>query len=429
MATAVLRAPQAKLSADLVASARLGGGSAETGEIRTHPRGPTAGQAATFARLVAEMKERRDAICELILERVGQRSPGWEAESTFSREQVIDFIESSLDSQLHALAREAMPARAPRVDAAAARIVSRVGELSPLLNGYRVAQAALWETWFALVEDSALEGTERRELLSRGSDFFFRYADLLNDYLSAIYQEERNALRGDRGQRLFAAVKLLLEGEQPASPNALGIVLNQYHLGLIGWGKGCEAAARSLAKDLGRPLLLVAPLDEICWGWISGSRPITESLDPWEPIGVPAGVHLTFGDEEYGEHGFRRTHRQAQRARLLADEARPVTCYSDIAIEALAIEDSEEARRFVARELGAIDDESRTSRRLRETLAAYFAAEHNAASAAATLGVHHQTVSNRLRAAEERLGRSIGARRVELEMALRLRRNLVTEAA
>jgi len=48
-------------------------------------------------------------------------------------------------------------------------------------------------------------------------------------------------------------------------------------------------------------------------------------------------------------------------------------------------------------------------------------ASPTAASAAATLGVHQQTVANRLRAAEERLGHSVGSRRVELEIALRLR--------
>ena len=98
---------------------------------------------------------------------------------------------------------------------------------------------------------------------------------------------------------------------------------------------------------------------------------------------------MALGLDEFGEHGFRTTHRQAQRASLLAPTAEPsLTLYSDVAIEALAAENPEEARNFVSRELGAIDDESANSRRIRETLAAYFAAEHNAASAAASLGVH-----------------------------------------
>jgi hypothetical protein len=378
-----------------------------------------------FDRLIGEMEARIKTLVEATLERLSQRFPGWETDSAFSRRQAADFVELSLQGCLAALRRETLPQRCPEVDATAARTVARVGEIDAFANGYRAAQAALWEMWFCLVEDSGLQGDERRQLLSRGSDFFFRYADLLGDFVTVVYREEREALHADASQRRFNAVKVLLEGEQPPSANGIDIDLHQHHLGLIGWGENCEAGARALAKELGRPAFLVTPLPGTCWSWISGSRPLEDPLR--RRIGrfqVPAGSQLALGMEEFGEHGFRTTHRQAQRARLLADQRRPVTRYADVAIEALASENTEEARRFVARELGAMNDESPTSQRLRETLAAYFAAEHNAASAAATLGVHQQTVANRLRAAEERIGHQVGARRVELELALRLRDSL-----
>lgn len=53
----------------------------------------------------------------------------------------------------------------------------------------------------------------------------------------------------------------------------------------------------------------------------------------------------------------------------------------------------------------------------RQTLRAWFAVGHNAAA----LGVHEQTVAQRLRAVEERTGRPVASRRAELETALRLR--------
>ena len=98
-----------------------------------------------------------------------------------------------------------------------------------------------------------------------------------------------------------------------------------------------------------------------------------------------------------------------------------VAFYADVAIEALASSNRQEARSFIAHELRGIDDGSTASMRIRETILAYFAAEQNAASAAAALGIHQQTVANRLRAAEERLGHPVVSRRVELETALRLR--------
>ena len=398
---------------------------AAQGAAQVQASGWAVDRMSEFDRLIGEMEARIKILVEATLDRVSQRFPNWETDSAFSRRQAADFATASLQVCLDAMRREALPGSCPKIDADAARMVARVGEIEAFANGYRAAQAALWETWFCLIEDSSLEGSERRELLSRGSDFFFRYADLLGDFVTAVYRTERDALHTDAAQRRFNAVKALLDGEPSPSANGIEIDLHQHHLGLIAWGEDCDTAARALAKDLGRPLFLVAPLEGTCWGWVSGSRPIDDSLR--RRIGrfqVPGTAQLALGMEEFGEHGFRTTHRQAQRARLLADERRPVSRYADIAIEALAAENVEEARRFVARELGAIDDDSPTSRRLRDTLAAYFAAEHNAASAAATLGVHQQTVANRLRAAEERLGHPIGARRVELEVALRLREAL-----
>jgi DNA-binding PucR family transcriptional regulator len=57
---------------------------------------------------------------------------------------------------------------------------------------------------------------------------------------------------------------------------------------------------------------------------------------------------------------------------------------------------------------------------LRETLRAYFSAEQNASSAAAALGVHQQTITNRLHAIEAQLGYPPSLRRAELEAALRI---------
>jgi DNA-binding PucR family transcriptional regulator len=131
---------------------------------------------------------------------------------------------------------------------------------------------------------------------------------------------------------------------------------------------------------------------------------------------------VAIGLEGAGPEGFRSSHRQALRARRFGAEVGPeLLFYDSVAVEVLAIENEEDARAFVAHQLRGIEDDSVTSRRIRETLEAYFAAEHNAASAGAALGVHQQTVANRLRAAEERLGGAIGPRRVELEVALRLK--------
>jgi len=380
-----------------------------------------------FQRLVGELRERNPQTCELILARLTERFPDWEAESTFARTEVAAFLPESLDRQLRAFAADKLPPAAPADEAEVARAVARAGELGALLNTYRSAQAVLWETWFGLVEDSELAVADRRALLSRGSDFFFRYADLLADHVAAIYQSELERSSQSGENRRFLAIRSVLEGNSPdPSSSALEFDLDQHHLGLLAWGEGADDAVRQLAASLERPYLLTGPTNEAWWAWISGVRPFDiDEEHAVERFLPPPETLVAVGQPAFGEQGFRATHRQAQRAQWasrLAEQS--LVRYADVAAESLACENSEEAQLFVARELRGIEDDSAASQRIRDTLLAYFESEHNAASAAARLGVHQQTIANRLRAVEERLGRSVGARRLELELALRLRATL-----
>lgn len=76
---------------------------------------------------------------------------------------------------------------------------------------------------------------------------------------------------------------------------------------------------------------------------------------------------------------------------------------------------------FVSDELGALAGLDRRAEKLRATLESYFASAMSATCTAARLGVHDQTVANRLRAIEHSIGHSIQTGRAELEVALRLR--------
>jgi hypothetical protein len=370
-----------------------------------------------FERLARELEAHLDPLVASTLERLRQRVP-------VSPDEIRDFVHASVGAQLQAFRRADLPESCPAVDATRAKAAAREGGLKVLLISYQACQVSLGEAWLDLVESSVAEPGERRELLKRGLDFFFRYAGLLSDYVADIHQGEleRAVMSGD--QRRFHAVKGLLDGG-PLAASLLDLDLSQHHLGLVAWGEGGKDAARQLAAELGRRLLIVSPLQENWWAWISGSRPFErEEGRILERFQAPSKVGIALGLPAFGEAGFRATHRQALRARRFAVESSPpLLRYEDVAVEALASENEDDARAFVAHELQGIEDDSQTSRRIRETLAAYFAVEHNAASAAAILGVHQQTVANRLRAAEERLGYSIGARRVELELALRLRRS------
>nr|WP_246345218.1 helix-turn-helix domain-containing protein [Conexibacter arvalis] len=243
------------------------------------------------------------------------------------------------------------------------------------------------------------------------------------------YRDEReNARRGER-QRRAEIVQALLADPQ-ADAGGLGHELDgHHHLALVAWGDDAAAAVTALARELDRAPLLVEQAEGTWWAWLSGPRPLDralarERLAAWRP---PPGTRVALGGEQPGREGFRGSHREARdahRAAVRRDE--PVTRYADVALELLASADEAAARRFVAAELGALDDGRPGGRAvvLRETLAAWFATGHNAAATARALGVHEQTVVNRLRAVEQATGSPVASRRAELETALRLRRHL-----
>lgn len=382
---------------------------------------------AEFERLVAELEVRLDHLAAEGLEAMRGRVPRWVSETEEIWAQLGDCIRGTLRTEWAAFRDGFLPGRLPNIDETLIVMAARVGDLSSLLAGYRFAQMALWGSWFELIEASAAAAVVKRELLRHGSQYFFQYADLISRYMAEGYQRsvERAAEQGEHHR--FQALKTLLEAD-PLAGSHLDVDLRNYHLGCVAWGEGAEEAVRGLAAELDRAAQLTMRLHNNWWGWLSGTRPLTAEqrarLRDFQP---PAGIRIAFGLEGFGESGFRATNHQALRAQWVAPPGPAVIHYEDVAVETLATEAESDARAFVAHELHGIDDPSAASARLRQTLAAYFAAELNAASAGAALGVHHQTVTNRLRVIEERIGHPLGPRHLELAVALRLRAALSGE--
>jgi hypothetical protein len=329
----------------------------------------------------------------------------------------------SLRSLLAVLGDDAPPEGCLDVDA---RIIDSYlvepADLRPLLRWQRLCQGEVWGFWCAALDRADLTPPRRRELLAHGSARLLRYADLFNERAAEVQEGLVTRLAGSAPTR-FQVIARLLDGGPSIAPG-IDLDLDRHHLALVAWGADHAGLARRIAALLERPILAVdTPDGALTWAWLSGVRPLPGPLDPrrLEALSVTEG-RAALGLDLRGEAGFRASHRQAERARRLAGpRGAPLIFYEDLAVELLLSENDDEARAFLGHELAGIDDDSASSRRLRETIAAYFAAGHNAASAAAALGIHEQTVANRLRTAEERLGHPVGARRIELEMALRLR--------
>jgi hypothetical protein len=206
----------------------------------------------------------------------------------------------------------------------------------------------------------------------------------------------------------------------------LGYDVECVHLGLVASGAGGDEAVRRLAVRLGCEVLGVSRDEQTFWAWLGSHR------DPfqgdWERVlreELSDGVSVSTGEPGGGVEGFRTTHQQACAAYRVAQRiCAPLTRYRDVALIALGLDDEAMSRSLVDVYLGALDDGDKRTPVLRDTLRAYFAAEQNASSAAAALGVHKNTVAYRLSTIEQRLRYPINSRRAELETALKLERVL-----
>jgi DNA-binding PucR family transcriptional regulator len=97
-----------------------------------------------------------------------------------------------------------------------------------------------------------------------------------------------------------------------------------------------------------------------------------------------------------------------------------VVRYPDVALLASLLQDEALATSLRRRYLAPLANTRDGGETLRLTLRASFLAGCNASSAAAALGVKRHTVTNRIRAIENRLGLSLGAYAAEVELVLRL---------
>jgi len=127
-----------------------------------------------------------------------------------------------------------------------------------------------------------------------------------------------------------------------------------------------------------------------------------------------------------GLGGLRRTYDEVvmalsvQRALRGHADGLGVVAYRDVRLDALLLADRDRARRFLQEELGELAGPDPRLCLIREALRVSLSTGSHV-SAAALLGVHENTVRNRVRRAEELLPRGVTLqRRTELQVALRL---------
>ncbi len=379
---------------------------------------------ADVASLARELRDDSGTLAKRLSARTSEEIPEWAPARFGLLERAELLSRAAFEHCFGALAAGGrMPEAPPASDRELGRLSAQLGApLHRALDTVRRGHAVAWEAWFELVERAEPDPARQQRLLEAGSRFFFEYSRRSAENVAESYNHEREALTRTGDHRRARLIHDLLAGDE-VELDVEGYDLAGHHLGVVISGERRQEVARALADALGRRLLSIDVSPQTSWSWLGGLRPLSaeqrRGLAAFRP---PEGAQLAIGVDAPDRAGFRQTHAdalQAQRAGLAA--GRPVTFFDDVALEALAGHDETAARRFVGRELRGIDGEDERSRRLRETLATYFRHGGNAAATAKSLGIHEQTVAQRLTAIEQRTGRAIVNRRAELETALRLR--------
>ncbi len=311
-----------------------------------------------------------------------------------------------------------------------------------LERAYRIGQAAIWTEWLDLATTHASErDLPLTEFIDAPSRAILGYVDHIMASVNERYELRRGEQQQTRRQLRRLLVTQCIEGTITEATRELdeqlGYTLADTHLAVLvhpADGTLPEAAVQGLrgaADARGTLVHQHGPGSWVVWlGRPAGyARPQLSRLR--RSLAERPGA-FAIGEPAQGLPGLRRSHRQAvdtgrvQLALGLAEH--PCVYAADVRLEALLLADPQRAARFVAEELGRLAGQDTLALRLRETLLAWLSTSSHV-SAAASLGVHENTIRNRIRQAEELLDAPLSLRRTELQVALRLERVLRAEAA
>jgi hypothetical protein len=317
-------------------------------------------------------------------------------------------------------ADDSRPGPVPAELLAQARLAAQEGvSLDTVLRRYLLCHT--------LLGDFLIQEAEGVELMDHAAlqQLLRLQAALVDGLIAAVANEYARAGRAaprTTEQRRVGVVKQLLAGDL-VDPVELEYDLDLCHLGLVGAGPGAEEAVRRVTGAMDCCRLLVCPEGGLVWAWIGSGR----AIEVGELLGaalsvLPRGIGLAVGEPMHGLVGWRLTHRQAEMALPIAVKGpQPIVRYSVVALLASALRDEILGNSLRDAYLIPLAEGRDGGDALRQTLRAYFLAGRNASSAAAALRISRQTVNERLRKVEDRLGRSIDGCAPELETALRLR--------
>ena len=399
--------------------------------------------ATVVQKAAVELIERAREISDAVVAYVGERLPdllnnpeALEANRASTEASIRDFAEVMLSG--------ADPVEAVKLPSATLDYALDGAQhgvlLTALMRSYRLAHAATAQHLKAILARHATDADELSLATDLCSAWLFAYVDTALCLVEEFYTTERERWLRSAAASQAETISTILSG-QPIDINVasrrLRHDLARVHVAAIAWVESheegrntlavLEAAIRDIAAAIGSQRPLVHPLGTLSVAaWISTtSAAPSRVLDELRfRTATAPGVRVAIGEPTPGIKGFRDSHVEAVEAervaRLCGRREGSVTRYHDISLRSLTTANLEQARTFVACELGSLGAADETTRRLAATVRTYLDENRSRVRTAKRLHVHENTVAYRLRQAEGLLGRSLDTRTLELRVALAL---------
>lgn len=341
-------------------------------------------------------------------------------------------LEAALSMVRHGIDVSAATAPVTALEHARA-MAARGYSVDVMLRFYRIGHAYFSERMLVLITSFVPDPALALAVATDMQRYAFSYVDSISSEVAAEYVAEleriQNRVRAERTD----AVRGLISGDQidvRRAERTLSHRLTGWQTAFVCWTDRDDADLVRVGAAVGahfgspHPLLVPDGAQEL-WGWISTTRVPGVAPADFAPLAdqIPTMIQVSIGIPGQGASGFRDSHAQAQRGRRiieLSGRGVPVSSYAEMALVDTMSGNLDLARAFVTAELGALAVTGRREDEERQALLAVLDAQGGLAAAAAELGLHRNTVLQRLRRAEERRGRPATQRVVELHAALRL---------
>jgi PucR C-terminal helix-turn-helix domain/GGDEF-like domain len=370
--------------------------------------------------LIAGLESRRDEISQETFSRVRAIGGGDRVSDPIYVEGLRMAVEAAIDHTIEASVRHAhTPLEVPEKVLVQARLAARKGvPLETVLRRYIAGHTIVSDFLLAEAGRLRLTQTEIQHVLRSSA----AETDRTIAAISSAYASHSDRFEGGSEDRRRAEwVRRLLDGEL-VDQEEFGYAFDNFHIALVGRMSDEGDAIASLGKQVDAIPLVSHGQDGLLWAWLARrARLDTDRIAGALTEIIGPGAEIGLGECAQGRSGWRLSHEQARAALSVADRTTSrVVRYAEVAMLASAVNDELLATSLRALYLDPLEDIRGDAETLRKTLRAYFAAGRSASSAASALGVTRNTVTNRIRLTEERVGHLRPSRAAHLELALSL---------